>query len=663
MVLVVVVVDPVKSFIKIIMHTAQYFKDTATMLWKSYHHVLLGDAVADDIRRWYQLGTAALTAAHYFSRTPDLRVADKRKLEASVGVIRSVVWLLRDNIRDFIHESTVSSDCTAAVEGAGIAPAAESVIEEQSNAEANASYASTAAESVAEESDLESEISDDGVSVAWNYIDSAFENRIKTAAVTNRKHLDFSNFMSDVFSLFTIHVNDILKQHNAVKIDTVLAAEYVIEKDDGELKDIKYFNTKSHSILSTTNLKEWFILNVEHPLNRDMEEFQEQESGWSLKIILNLTININKFNPMRGSSYIPLPDVIVRKKACVNVINHDNECFKWAILSALHPVQQNRNRVSSYYQYKNELNFNGIEFPVDPRQVGKFEKQNDVSVNVYFMKKEGGIFNILPRHLTAEKKTKHVNLLLLESYYVDENEEENAIGNIDCSVLQFHYVWIKDLSRLVGRQLANHVHKMNICDRCLHYFWTADKLSTHAVDCQKMNQYKVVLPHKKNNTLTFKNYNHKNRVPLIVYGDFECLLKPVENDERAYQRHEAYSVGFFVKCSFDDTRSIYRSYRQHREEDETPAAWFVKSLHALALELEVMYKNPKPMRELTVHEKTEFERANTCHICSKLFEENDKRVRDHCHFTGEYALKFFFFNFSLLFININELTYFFLLFL
>ena len=38
--------------------------------------------------------------------------------------------------------------------------------------------------------------------------------------------------------------------------------------------------------------------------------------------------------------------------------------------------------------HKNDLNFKGIDFPVDLRNVSKFEKQSDISVNVYYLKKE-----------------------------------------------------------------------------------------------------------------------------------------------------------------------------------------------------------------------------------------------------------------------------------
>ena len=46
---------------------------------------------------------------------------------------------------------------------------------------------------------------------------------------------------------------------------------------------------------------------------------------------------------MRGSSYIPLPDWIMRKKAIINIQNEDKKCFIWCILRYLHPIKKNNN--------------------------------------------------------------------------------------------------------------------------------------------------------------------------------------------------------------------------------------------------------------------------------------------------------------------------------
>ena len=411
---------------------------------------------------------------------------------------------------------------------------------------------------------------ENNLAVVWDDVQSAFENRIKTGVITNRRHLDLLAFMKDAKKQFIVKVTEALETHTALKVNTVLAAEYTIVKDDEEIVDIKYFNTKTAPIYSTTDLNEWFVMNVQQPIDTEMEEFQERESGWSLKSILNLVVNIYKYNPMRGNSFIDLPPFIKNKKACVNVQNDDDQCFKWAVLSALHPASININRVSAYVSYKDELNFEGIELPVDPRKIGKFEKQNDVSVNVYYLKKKEKIFDILPRHLTSYKKEKHVNLLLVENHYVDEDEEEEEEEARDI-VFKNHYVWIKNLSRLVRSQVSKHTHKSYICDRCLHYFWTEGKLLKHTTDCEQINQCKITLLSKKDSILQFKNFGCKNRVPFVIYADFECILEPVTENERAYQSHKPFSVGFFVKCNYNNSLSEYKSYRQEGEDAESPA--------------------------------------------------------------------------------------------
>ena len=52
------------------------------------------------------------------------------------------------------------------------------------------------------------------------------------------------------------------------------------------------------------------------------------------------------------------------------------------------------------------------------------------------------------------------------------------------------------------------------------------------------------------------------------------------------------------------------------------------------------YSNPKPLK-LTPEEEKDLQSAKVCHICEQDLNVNEKtgqilKVRDHCHFTGEY---------------------------
>ena len=60
------------------------------------------------------------------------------------------------------------------------------------------------------------------------------------------------------------------------------------------------------------------------------------ESGFTLDKIMHLYINFHRLVLTRGSSYNELPEWMKSKKAVINSQNKDEECFKWAVIAALH---------------------------------------------------------------------------------------------------------------------------------------------------------------------------------------------------------------------------------------------------------------------------------------------------------------------------------------
>ena len=120
--------------------------------------------------------------------------------------------------------------------------------------------------------------------------------------------------------------------------------------------------------------------------------------------------------------------------------------------------------LTEYNRSENELNFNGIQFPMSLKQIPIFEKQNNISVNVYTLKKSGGKFKIVPLHITSCKKETHINLLLLQNCYIDD-EESKQEENIENNLSILPYVSIKDLSRLVSTQLSKRDGQKYFWDR------------------------------------------------------------------------------------------------------------------------------------------------------------------------------------------------------
>lgn len=70
-----------------------------------------------------------------------------------------------------------------------------------------------------------------------------------------------------------------------------------------------------------------------------------------------IELNILEYKPVKGSSYIPLPDNITEKKAIINHENkYDQKCFMWSILRHLHPVENHCVRLTDPKQNENDLN-------------------------------------------------------------------------------------------------------------------------------------------------------------------------------------------------------------------------------------------------------------------------------------------------------------------
>ncbi|CAH1101833.1 unnamed protein product [Psylliodes chrysocephalus] len=371
--------------------------------------------------------------------------------------------------------------------------------------------------------------------------------------------------------MFKNKINKTLKDFSVLKVNTTFCGEFIKKSGDNEILDLKYFNTKNAIIDTTTDKRCWFAENVYDKILNKLSEFQEKDSGYALNKVISLEVNINKFEMGNGSSFIKLPEQILKKQACINIRNSDHACFYWAIVSALYPAHTNLNSTYSYPHYSSVLHAENLNAPMTLHQISKFEKNNDISVNVYALElnviKEKSFYTVVPARLTKLKHEKHVNLLLIQNKYfpkLNDYEAPPMDDDADNTEITYHYCWIKDLSRLVSKQLSKNTNKKFICDRCLNYYSSEKRLTEHEKLCSDLNNYKMSAP--KLSHVEFRNFTYKQTTPFVIYADFECQLKNfVESGNKSktvkYQKHIPYSAGFYVKCSYDDNLSFFKSYR------------------------------------------------------------------------------------------------------
>ena len=114
------------------------------------------------------------------------------------------------------------------------------------------------------------------------------------------------------------------------------------------------------------------------------------DSGWMLRHILNLILNVNKYNPLHAGYHIELLREIKIKKAVINV---HGQCVLRVINGCRStPARNHTNRESSYQHYNTVLNLQGIQFPMRLNQIIKFENQNNISINVYSIEEQKKFF-------------------------------------------------------------------------------------------------------------------------------------------------------------------------------------------------------------------------------------------------------------------------------
>ena len=286
----------------------------------------------------------------------------------------------------------------------------------------------------------------------------------------------------------------------------------------------------------------------------------------------------------------------------------------------MNPQDKDPQRIKkSDKQHVDNLNYQGIEFPVTTKQYNKIEKQNEININVFGYEEK----QKYPIYVTKEKYKDNMNLLL-----ITENENK-------------HYVLIKDFNKFMYNQ-TKHREKKHFCMHCLQCFSSERVLTDHKENCIQVNGTQAIkMPTKDDNTLKFNNFHKQLPVPFVIYADFEAITEKIHgcqpNDDKsyteAYQRHTDCGYGYKVVCCYDDKYTkplqIYRGEKA-----------VYKFMEAMLEEVKycknVMKKDfNRPLRMTKDNEK-EFQKADKCHICEKKYNETDVRVRDHCHITGQY---------------------------
>ena len=110
------------------------------------------------------------------------------------------------------------------------------------------------------------------------------------------------------------------------------------------------FYCKREVNLESTNSYELFS-KIKETVLESLAKFQRQGSNWRFHSVLSRDLYTVKYEPFGGSSYIPLSAFLAAKKAIINLIKEDDECFKWTITRSLNSVENHPERIENFEKY------------------------------------------------------------------------------------------------------------------------------------------------------------------------------------------------------------------------------------------------------------------------------------------------------------------------
>ena len=295
---------------------------------------------------------------------------------------------------------------------------------------------------------------------------------------TARATQSFDSFLSHNNGVINNIIDDYRRQYRSIRVHFRADAIFVRQTEDDQQQRIPaYFSTPVYDVDDTQNI---CLDTVAADLSGQVEHWNARGSGFVLDRITKFVGVISQYRPLQGSSWLETPQWLAKKQAIVNVKNTtDSKCFVWAVLSCIHPAPHHPYRVSNYTHHQNSLNLSGLTFPMPVRDIPKFEKQNPtISINVLCKGDDDGY---VPLYVSKERDRRHhVNLFLIEGPH-------NSI----------HYVWIKNMSRLVAGRTTS-TNQTYVCNSCLHPFRRKHTLDSHIPNCQRHPPQDVRYPDPKN---------------------------------------------------------------------------------------------------------------------------------------------------------------------
>ena len=180
-----------------------------------------------------------------------------------------------------------------------------------------------------------------------------------------------------------------------------LNVEMTLQKptDEDPEKVTVYFNTNTTTNYYT-GISETTYEDLVNTIVSKLVSFSGSGSGWQLQTTDKVTINLVRYVPIRGSSFIPFSKghLLRRDSNQINIHNsNDEKCFLYCFTAGYHLVHRKEKLEPPRPCFRPRTNIltyssenppakqpvGDFDMPISLMDVSKFEDLNDVQVNVF----------------------------------------------------------------------------------------------------------------------------------------------------------------------------------------------------------------------------------------------------------------------------------------
>ena len=203
-------------------------------------------------------------------------------------------------------------------------------------------------------------------------LEQAFNGAYRSYRVNGKPKMDVDTFFNRIRKGLIGLIKQELETRTLARIQMTAWIRFVREDEEGQERVELAFNSLMTSVYQGSELDQ-VVGGMIDNMKFQIENPGLLNSRFVFDEFLYLDVNFYQLNLTRGSSYLPLPDWLARKKAIVNPHNDDDECFKWSVIAVENAGMKDPQRVSNFRRFMDNYDWSGLEFKVSIKTLGSLK--------------------------------------------------------------------------------------------------------------------------------------------------------------------------------------------------------------------------------------------------------------------------------------------------